>query len=187
MGYMGLNLGPDNLATLRPPPWLCPLAPDSTCGNLVEILWDHCVDSCFRLTVCLKGFEDGRIRVGQTSVCRQEFTGLNTSPLRRSGDSVFDNSVERASRERTISGISLKRSHKIVHSAFSSARVAGFSSQSGFWVARNSGLGTRNSNPAYLLPVGRRTGFKREFDPGSESTLAACLTHASRTRKWSNP
>ena len=31
------------------------------------------------------------------------------------------------------------------------------------------------------------SGFKREFDPGSESTLAACLTHASRTRKWSNP
>ena len=25
--------------------------------------------------------------------------------------------------------------------------------------------------------------FKREFDPGSESTLAARLTHASRTRK----
>src|ERR1041385_5002382 len=24
----------------------------------------------------------------------------------------------------------------------------------------------------------------REFDPGSESTLAARLTHASRTRKW---
>jgi hypothetical protein len=24
--------------------------------------------------------------------------------------------------------------------------------------------------------------FKREFDPGSERTLAACLTHASRTR-----
>ena len=23
-----------------------------------------------------------------------------------------------------------------------------------------------------------------EFDPGSESTLAACLTHASRTRNW---
>jgi len=30
------------------------------------------------------------------------------------------------------------------------------------------------------------SGFKREFDPGSESTLAACLTHASRTRKGSN-
>jgi hypothetical protein len=29
--------------------------------------------------------------------------------------------------------------------------------------------------------------LKREFDPGSESTLAARLTHASRTRKWSNP
>ena len=26
--------------------------------------------------------------------------------------------------------------------------------------------------------------FKREFDPGSESTLAARLTHASRTGKW---
>ena len=39
------------------------------------------------------------------------------------------------------------------------------------------------------LPTTRRqtSGFKREFDPGSESTLAACLTHASRTRKWSNP
>jgi len=31
------------------------------------------------------------------------------------------------------------------------------------------------------------TKIKREFDPGSESTLAACLTHASRTRKGSNP
>src|SRR5579884_971704 len=28
----------------------------------------------------------------------------------------------------------------------------------------------------------RGPGFKREFDPGSERTLAACLTHASRTR-----
>ena len=26
-----------------------------------------------------------------------------------------------------------------------------------------------------------------EFDPGSESTLAACLTHASRARKGGNP
>ena len=38
-----------------------------------------------------------------------------------------------------------------------------------------------------LVPVFDRdfdfpdTGFKREFDPGSERTLAACLTHASRT------
>ena len=30
-------------------------------------------------------------------------------------------------------------------------------------------------------------GIKREFDPGSESTLAARLTHASRARKWGNP
>ena len=33
-------------------------------------------------------------------------------------DSVFDNSVERASRERADSGISLKRSHKMGHSVF---------------------------------------------------------------------
>jgi len=26
-----------------------------------------------------------------------------------------------------------------------------------------------------------------EFDPGSESTLAACLTHASRARKGATP
>ena len=30
------------------------------------------------------------------------------------------------------------------------------------------------------------TSFKREFDPGSERTLAACLTHASRVRVRSN-
>src|SRR5690242_8092726 len=30
------------------------------------------------------------------------------------------------------------------------------------------------------------TSFKREFDPGSERTLAACLTHASRVRVCSN-
>ncbi len=29
----------------------------------------------------------------------------------------------------------------------------------------------------------RMIKIKREFDPGSESTLAARLTHASRTRK----
>ncbi len=90
--------------------------------------------------------------------------------------SVFDNSVERASRERTDSGISLKRSHKIGHSVF--ARELEVVASTSFRAMELA---------AYLLPVGRRTGFKREFDPGSESTLAACLTHASRTRKWSNP
>ena len=38
------------------------------------------------------------------------------------------------------------------------------------------------------IGVHRRLGcgndITREFDPGSESTLAARLTHASRTRKW---
>ena len=38
--------------------------------------------------------------------------------------------------------------------------------------------------PSDLRQSGETSGFKREFDPGSESTLAACLTHASRTRKW---
>ncbi len=37
----------------------------------------------------------------------------------------------------------------------------------------------RNLDRVSVVPV--------VFDPGSESTLAACLTHASRTRKWSNP
>ena len=91
-------------------------------------------------------------------------------------DSVFDNSVERASRERTDSGISPKRSHKMDHGIFAQKiHVVASTSFRAMELA------------AYLLPVGRRTGFKREFDPGSESTLAACLTHASRTRKWSNP
>ena len=91
-------------------------------------------------------------------------------------DSVFDNSVERASRERADSGISLKRSHKMGHGIF----------RKGIHVVASTSFRAMEL-AAYLLPVGRRTGFKREFDPGSESTLAACLTHASRTRKGSNP
>jgi hypothetical protein len=39
----------------------------------------------------------------------------------------------------------------------------------------------------FLGQVDSLNKIKREFDPGSESTLAARLTHASRTRKWSNP
>ena len=94
------------------------------------------------------------------------------APPSAEGDSVFDNSVERASRERTDSGISPKRSHKIGHSVF--AREPEVVANTSFRAMELA---------AYLLPVGRRSGFKREFDPGSESTLAACLTHASRTRK----
>ena len=37
------------------------------------------------------------------------------APLRRKAIRIFDNSVERASRERADSGISPKRSHKIDH------------------------------------------------------------------------
>ena len=32
-----------------------------------------------------------------------------------------------------------------------------------------------------------RTDIKREFDPGSGRTLAACLTHASRARFAASP
>ena len=41
--------------------------------------------------------------------------------------------------------------------------------------------------PATSVVRWQSSGFKREFDPGSESTLAACLTHASRTRKGLRP
>ena len=64
---------------------VCPPSPNGTspCGNLVEILWDVCVDSVFRSAVCLKGFEDSWIAVGQASVCRPNPSGLNACPLRR--------------------------------------------------------------------------------------------------------
>ena len=47
---------------------------------------------------------------------------------------------------------------------------------------------TRNSSPSARDGVVRdfsqeRNDYLGEFDPGSERTLAACLTHASRARK----
>jgi hypothetical protein len=48
-------------------------------------------------------------------------------------DSVFDNSVERASRERTDSGISPKRSHKIGHCVLSGMQVVANTSLSSGW------------------------------------------------------
>jgi hypothetical protein len=101
------------------------------------------------------------------------FAWTEYAPPRRTSDSVFDNSVERASREKSF-GHKSERSHKIDHSISQEIRVAAIP-------AFEPGDGS--------LPTTRRqaSGFKREFDPGSESTLAACLTHASRTRKWSNP
>ena len=82
---------------------------------------------------------------------------------------VFDKKVERASRE-------MKRGFK-----------SEFSHKIGKSCAMNSG--SRSAGSISRVAVTRTTrrgddsGFKREFDPGSESTLAACLTHASRTRK----
>jgi hypothetical protein len=76
----------------------------------VEILWDAAIDSAFRRAVWLKGFEDGQIRIESD---RTEF-----APLRRNAISVFDNLVERASRERADSGASPKRSHKMGYGVF---------------------------------------------------------------------
>jgi hypothetical protein len=72
----------------------------------VEILWDARVDATSAaLYVC--------------KVSRTVGFALDAAPADRmlpaqaDRASVFDNSVERASRERAVSGISLKRSHKI--------------------------------------------------------------------------
>ena len=51
---------------------------------------------------------------------------------------------------------------------------------------------TRNSSPSARDGVVRDLSEERkevlgEFDPGSERTLAACLTHASRARKGGQP
>ena len=78
---------------------------------------------------------------------------------------IFDNIVERASREMTQT---LVESFSLVISS------APFRASGGAWPA---------GPPSWQC---RATKIKREFDPGSESTLAACLTHASRTRKGSN-
>ena len=42
---------------------------------------------------------------------------------------------------------------------------------------------SRNGVAGVTQPIGKRSSFYGEFDPGSGRTLAACLTHASRTRK----
>ena len=86
--------------------------------------------------------------------------GQKSAPLRRKANSVFDNKVERASRENEMFGLKSERTHNI-----------------GLCPQRAEVIGLPR-------PI---SGFKREFDLGSESTLAACLTHASRTRKGSNP
>jgi hypothetical protein len=80
---------------------------------------------------------------------------------------IFDNQVEHASRENGR-GSWLDHSHNVSPSRSFSSIV-------------------RAIAPATSVVRQQSSGFKREFDPGSESTLAACLTHASRTRKWSNP
>jgi hypothetical protein len=80
----------------------------------VEILWDARVDAtCAARYGC--------------KVSRTVGFTLDVGPADRiraaqaDRGSVFDNSVERASRERADSGISLKRSHKIGHCALSGA------------------------------------------------------------------
>ena len=55
------------------------------------------------------------------------------APLRRNAIRFFDNSVERASRERADSGISPIRSHKIGHCILSGMRVVASTSLSSGW------------------------------------------------------
>jgi hypothetical protein len=57
----------------------------------VEILCNQPIDTTASRTIFLKGFEDGWILNGS---CWTE-----NAPLRRKRESVFDNLVERASRE----------------------------------------------------------------------------------------
>jgi hypothetical protein len=92
--------------------------------------------------------------------------GLDPKGRRSGGPSsrIFDNKVEHASREITI-------------------RFGLIISQGKASSSSEHGRGHADSD---LRRIGEASGFKREFDPGSESTLAACLTHASRTRKGSN-
>jgi hypothetical protein len=55
------------------------------------------------ITIFLKGFEDGKILCGTGgSPVFPENCRTENAPLRRKCDSVFDNKVERASRERKI-------------------------------------------------------------------------------------
>jgi hypothetical protein len=86
------------------------------------------------------------------------------APAQCGSDWIFDNKVERASREKSFE-FKFERSHKLNQFAVVLSGMAA----------------------VHRPPSVDTSGFKREFDPGSESTLAACLTHASRTRKWSNP
>jgi hypothetical protein len=77
----------------------------------VEILWEARVDRDLRATY---GYKVSRT-AGSALVVVPDWTEF--APLRRNAIRFFENSVERASRERTDSGISPKRSHKIGHFA----------------------------------------------------------------------
>lgn len=96
--------------------------PTSRCGNLVEILWDARVDAIGAARYGCNGFEDSRIR----TLWVRPHKRVRTDRIRAApadGVSVFDNTVERASRERTDSGISPERSHKIGHCVLSGMQV----------------------------------------------------------------
>jgi hypothetical protein len=76
----------------------------------VEILWDVCVDATRAARYGCK--------VSRTAGFALDVTPADRiRPAQADCDSVFDNSVERASRERADSGISLKRSHKFGHAS----------------------------------------------------------------------
>ena len=106
-------------------------------------------------------FEDTKLRV-----LPQRWSLIQNCSLSANAVRIFDNIVERASREMT---------RTLVESFSLFITLRSFSSDRG------------TPDQSDLRPdCVEQTKIKREFDPGSESTLAACLTHASRTRKGSN-
>jgi hypothetical protein len=130
-----------------------------------------------QFAVSLKGSPLGAGRASVLRLEEESRTGkrfgathsIEAYPLRRLCDSIFDNKVERASREMEA-WLQVKRSHKLKLRELPPVSA-----------------GLVRGECCLFFPSRQRSGFKREFDPGSESTLAACLTHASRTRKRGQP
>ena len=67
------------------------------------------IDSVENRVICLKGFEDGWLR---PSVCDHR---LSEAPAQCGSERIFDNKVERASREKSFE-FKFERSHKLNNS-----------------------------------------------------------------------
>src|SRR5260370_40734056 len=122
---------------------------------------------------------------GQSDSHSCEFAWTEFAPLRRSAIRSLTTRLNvPVVRERL--GQKSERSHKLdhrglLHFLFSSEKGEGRG-----WAVAPSHTFERGDGS---LPSTRRqtSGFKRALEPGSESTLAPGLTHASRTGKRGNP